>query len=85
MFDQAFITTLAKQVAALVAASMPTPRVEPWPKWMNTETAARYVGLNKDQFRYAFVEKKLVPIVRRDRLLLIDRDDIDTALTKLKR
>jgi len=54
-----------------------------WPRWMNMETAARYMGITKEALRH-MMTKKLFPVIRRDRLVMFDREDIDRAMNKLK-
>lgn len=54
-----------------------------WPRWMTMKTAARYIDHSERSFEY-LMTKDLFPVVRRDRLILLDRDDIDTVLRKLK-
>jgi len=54
-----------------------------WPKWMTLKTAAKYIDHSERSLEY-LMSKDLFPVVRKDRLVLLDRDDIDAVLTKLK-
>jgi hypothetical protein len=54
-----------------------------WPRWMTIKTAARYIDHSDRSFEY-LMSKDLFPVVRRDRLVLLDREDIDAVLKKLK-
>lgn len=54
-----------------------------WPRWMTKKTAARYMDHSERSFEY-LMSKNLFPVVRHDRLVLLDREDIDAVLKKLK-
>jgi hypothetical protein len=54
-----------------------------WPRWMTIKTAARYIDHSDRSFEY-LMSKDLFPVVRRDRLVLLDREDVDAVLDKLK-
>jgi hypothetical protein len=54
-----------------------------WPRWMTIKTAAKYIDHSGRSIEY-LMSKDLFPVVRRDRLVLLDREDIDAALMRLK-
>jgi hypothetical protein len=54
-----------------------------WPRWMTIKTAAKYIDHSDRSFEY-LMSKDLFPVVRRDRLVLLDREDIDAVLKRLK-
>jgi hypothetical protein len=51
---------------------------------MTMKTAAKYIDHTDRSFEY-LMSKDLFPVVRRDRLVLLDREDIDNVLKHLKR
>ena len=47
------------------------------------QQAADYIGHTKKSFEY-LMSKKLFPVVREDRLVVIDKDDIDWWMSRHK-
>jgi hypothetical protein len=83
LFSDDFLEQLAERVAARVLRQIDKTKATPWPEYMPIETAARYIGHSKRSFEY-LLAKNLFPVIRRDRLILIHRKDIDAALERLK-
>src|SRR5260370_2221839 len=54
-----------------------------WPRWMKMKTAAKYIDHSDRSFEY-LMSKDLFPVVRRDRLVLLDREGIDRLLMSTK-
>jgi excisionase family DNA binding protein len=81
-----FITGLAHQIAeqsvVLLLARLPKPTVIQ-PRYMTVEQAAQYIGHTKKSFEY-LLSKCLFPVIRHDRLVLIDRDDLDKWMARHK-
>src|SRR5687767_1077717 len=71
-----------ERIAAAVAARLASRPTE-WPRWMPIKLAAAYIGHSTRSFEY-LLSKDLFPVVRRDRLVLLDRHDLDRVLEKLK-
>jgi hypothetical protein len=85
--DSAFINSLVESIAPQVVARVKSEVSIPaaaWPRWMTMKTAAKYIDHTDRSFEY-LMSKDLFPVVRRDRLVLLDREDIDNVLKHLKR
>jgi hypothetical protein len=81
MFDQNTMDQLATAVAARIIQSLPKPGVAQ--RWLTVAQAAEYIGHTKKSFEY-LLTKALFPVVRNDRLVLIDKNDLDTFLLNSK-
>jgi len=81
-----FMGALANQIAErctqILIGKLPKPNVIQ-PRYMTVEQAAVYVGCKKRSFEY-LIKKKLFPVIRRDRLVLIDKEDLDKFMTRQK-
>ena len=74
MFDQETMNQLASALAAKVLSSLPKPGVQQ--RYFTVEQAASYVGKSKKSFEY-IMSKNLFPIIREDRHVWIDREELD--------
>jgi excisionase family DNA binding protein len=54
------------------------------PRYLTVQQAAEYVGRSKKSFEY-LMSKKMFPVIRRDRLVLIDKNDLDRFMAEQKR
>ena len=86
MDEETFLDKLADQLAERVAARiiqrLPRPNVI-LPRYLTIKQAAQYIGHSPASFHY-LISKALFPIIKRDRLVLIDKEDLDKALARLK-
>jgi excisionase family DNA binding protein len=74
---------LAERVAGRIIQRLPKPNVIQ-PRYLTVKQAAEYVGHTSASIHY-LISKNLFPVIRRDRLVLIDKEDLDKALARLKR
>jgi excisionase family DNA binding protein len=81
-----FLTALAEQFAQrcaeIVIARLPKPTVIQ-PRYMTVEQAAAYIGHTKRSFEY-LLTKNLFPVIRHDRLVLFDKEDLDRWMARHK-
>jgi hypothetical protein len=84
MLSEQFIDELKRSIGDYVLRQIDTRLAPAWPRWMTIKTAAKYIDHSDRSFEY-LLSKNLFPVVRRDRLVLIDRDDLDRVLSRLKR
>jgi excisionase family DNA binding protein len=73
---------IAERVAGLVVHNLPRPNLI-LSRYLTVAQAAEYVSHTKRSFEY-LIRKDLFPVVRRDRLVLIDREDLDRTLARWK-
>lgn len=73
---------LAERVATRIVQRLPKPNII-LPRYLTVAQAAAYISHTKRSFEY-LISKSLFPVVRRERLILIDREDLDTALARFK-
>jgi excisionase family DNA binding protein len=83
MFSDAFWAEMEGRISDAIVKKIDARIGSPWPRWMTIKTAAQYIDHSQRSVEY-LLSKNLFPVVRRDRLVLIDREDIDAALKKLK-
>jgi hypothetical protein len=83
MFSDDFIANLVTDIGDYVFKKVESRLAPSWPRWMTIKTAAKYIDHSPRSFEY-LLSKNLFPVVRRDRLVLIDRDDLDRVLVQLK-
>ncbi len=84
MFTEKFTEDFANQIAGIVLSKLGRvikPTIAP--RYLTIEMAAEYIGHSKNSFEY-LMTKDLFPIIRRDRLVLIDRDDLDKFMLQHK-
>jgi len=84
MLSKDFVDELVQLLGDHVLKQIEGRLAPAWPKWMTIKTAAKYIDHSERSVEY-LLSKNLFPVVRRDRLVLIDRDDLDRVFTKLKR
>ena len=84
MFTEQFMNQLADQVAGIVVTKL-TRIVRPTvaPRYLTVQQAAEYCGQTKASFEY-LMSKALFPIIREDRLVKIDREDLDKFMMSRK-
>jgi excisionase family DNA binding protein len=81
-FIDAIAREFADQCAKVLLARMPKPNVIQ-PRYLTVQQAAEYIGHSKKSFEY-LMSKALFPVIRHDRLVLIDREDLDKWMTRHK-
>jgi hypothetical protein len=85
--EETFLTQLAEEIAqrvvALVIPRLPRPNLI-HPRYMTPTQAGQYIGHSPSSVHY-LISKSFFPIIKKDRLVLIDREDLDKALARLKR
>ena len=81
MFDEQFVQTFAERIITLLVPRLPKPGIAP--RYLTVAQAAQYVGHTKRSFEY-MMSKDLFPVIRRDRLVLIDREDLDRFMLNHK-
>jgi excisionase family DNA binding protein len=84
---QDFMSAVAREFAEkcvnVLLARLPKPNVLQ-PRYLTVEQAAVYISHTKRSFEY-LISKNLFPVIRRDRLILIDREDLDKFMIQHKR
>ncbi len=73
---------IAERCATIFLTRLPKPNVIQ-PRYLTVEHAAAYISHSKKSFEY-LMSKKMFPVVRRDRLVLIDKNDIDAFMARQK-
>jgi excisionase family DNA binding protein len=84
VFSDAFTNEFANQVAGIVLKKLEritAPAVAP--RYLTVRQAAEYIGHTKPSFEY-LMSKDLFPIIKKDRLVLIDREDLDKFMLRHK-
>jgi excisionase family DNA binding protein len=81
-FMSAFAQEFAEKCVKVLLARLPKPNVVQ-PRYLTVDQAAVYISHTKRSFEY-LITKNLFPVVRRDRLILIDREDLDRFMTRHK-
>lgn len=81
-FMSAFAQEFAEKCVNVLLARIPRPNVVQ-PRYFTVEQAAFYISHTKRSFEY-LIRKNLFPVIRRDRLILIDREDLDKFMTQHK-
>ena len=85
MFTDDYTRQLANQIADIVMMRLNRviqPAVAQ--RYLTVKQAAEYIGHTKASFAY-LMSKDLFPVIREDRLVLLDRDDLDKFMAKHKR
>jgi excisionase family DNA binding protein len=82
-FISAFADEFAEKCANVLLARLPKPNLIQ-PRYLTVQQAAEYVGRSKKSFEY-LMSKKMFPVIRRDRLVLIDKNDLDRFMAEQKR
>ncbi len=78
----AFAREFAEKCANVLLARLPRPNVVQ-PRYLTVEQAAVYISHTKKSFEY-LMSKKMFPVIRRDRLVLIDKNDLDSFMARQK-
>lgn len=81
-FMAAFAQQFADRCAAILLARLPKPQVIQ-ARYLTVQQAAVYISHTKKSFEY-LMSKKLFPVIREDRLVLIDREDLDKWMARHK-
>jgi len=81
-FISAFAQEFAEKCADVLLARLPKPSVIQ-PRYLTVQQAADYIGRSKKSFEY-LMSKKMFPVIRRDRLVLIDKNDLDAFMARQK-
>jgi excisionase family DNA binding protein len=81
-FMSAFAQEFAEKCANVLLTRLPKPQVIQ-PRYLTVEQAATYISHTKRSFEY-LMSKCLFPVIRKDRLVLIDREDLDKWMTRHK-
>jgi hypothetical protein len=81
-FMSAFAQEFAQECANVLLARLPKPNVVQ-PRYLTVEQAAVYISHTKKSFEY-LMSKKMFPVIRRDRLVLIDKNDLDSFMARQK-
>ncbi len=81
-FMSAVAQEFAEKCANVLLARLPKPNVIQ-PRYLTVQQAADYIGRPKKSFEY-LMSKKMFPVIRRDRLVLIDKNDLDVFMTRQK-
>jgi excisionase family DNA binding protein len=81
-FVSAFAKHFADHCADALVARLPKPNVIQ-PRYLTVQQAADYIGRSKKSFEY-LMGKKMFPVIRRDRLVLIDKQDLDAFMARQK-
>jgi excisionase family DNA binding protein len=77
-----FAQEFAEKCVNVLLARLPKPNVVQ-PRYLTVDQAAVYISHTKRSFEY-LISKNLFPVIRRDRLILIDREDLDKFMTRHK-
>jgi excisionase family DNA binding protein len=78
----AFAQEFAEKCVNFLLARLPKPNVIQ-PRYLTVDQAAVYISHTKRSFEY-LISKNLFPVIRRDRLILIDREYLDKFMTRHK-
>jgi excisionase family DNA binding protein len=78
IFDEAFIDTLAKRIVVLLEPHLIAKIA---PRYLNLDQAAEYLGSSRDGVR-GMLRAKLFPVRKLGARVLIDKQDIDAAMTE---
>jgi excisionase family DNA binding protein len=81
-FMSAFAQEFAEKCVNVLLARLPKPNVVQ-PRYLTLDQAAVYISHTKRSFEY-LISKNLFPVIRRDRLILIDREDLDKFMARHK-
>jgi hypothetical protein len=81
-FMSAFAQEFAEKCANVLLARLPKPNVVQ-PRYLTVEQAAVYISHTKKSFEY-LMSKKMFPVIRRDRLVLVDKNDLDVFMARQK-
>ena len=84
MFSEDFMNQFAMQIANIVlnkVSRIVTPTIAP--RYLTVKQAAAYISHTKSSFEY-LMSKDLFPIIKKDRLVLIDREDLDKFMLRHK-
>ena len=81
-FMSAFAQEFAEKCVNVLLARLPKPNLVQ-PRYLTVDQAAVYISHTKRSFEY-LISKNLFPVIRRDRLVLIDREDLDKFMTRHK-
>jgi excisionase family DNA binding protein len=84
VFSETFMSEFANQIAGIVLKKLEritAPAVTP--RYLTIRQAAEYIGHSKSSFEY-LISKDLFPIIKKDRLVLIDREDLDRFMLQHK-
>jgi excisionase family DNA binding protein len=81
-FMSAFVEEFAQKCVKVLLARLPRPNVIQ-PRYLTVQQAADYIGRSKKSFEY-LMSKKMFPVIRRDRLVLIDKNDLDAFMARQK-
>jgi excisionase family DNA binding protein len=84
MFTEDYMRQFANQIADNVLTKLNRiikPSVAQ--RYLTVQQAADYIGHSKSSFEY-LMTKNLFPIIREDRLVLIDREDLDKFMLRHK-
>jgi excisionase family DNA binding protein len=81
-FMSAFVEEFAQKCVKVLLARLPRPNVIQ-PRCLTVQQAADYIGRSKKSFEY-LMSKKMFPVIRRDRLVLIDKNDLDAFMARQK-
>jgi excisionase family DNA binding protein len=84
MFTDEFMIQFANQIANIVLSRLNriiTPAVAP--RYLTVKQAAEYISHTKHSFEY-LMSKNLFPVIKKDRLVLIDREDLDKFMLRHK-
>jgi excisionase family DNA binding protein len=81
-FMSAFVEEFAQKCVSVLLARLPRPNVIQ-PRYLTVQQAADYIGRSKKSFEY-LMSKRMFPVIRRDRLVLIDRNDLDAFMARQK-
>jgi hypothetical protein len=83
MFNDQFITELAKQLAPRLAALLPEPSSTVAPRYLNLNQAAAYLSTTPAAVR-GMLRAKLFPCRKLGSRVLIDKQDIDKAMDEAR-
>ena len=81
-FVSAFAQEFAEKCVNVLLARLPKPNLVQ-PRYLTVDQAAVYISHTKRSFEY-LISKNLFPVIRRDRLILIDREDLDKFMARHK-
>src|SRR3984957_17974136 len=81
-FLPGFAGKFAEKCVNVLLTRLPKPNVVQ-PRYLTVDQAAVYISHTKRSFEY-LISKNLFPVNRRDRHILIDREDLDKFMTRHK-